>query len=114
MSRTNRTQVPMCRANRTVLPAIAATLTVPTVLTAAPAQLAGATSLRPTVSFALRAKSAAPQYANWPTFHGNQNLTGVSQDPAISELNAPQLGVRWMTHTFGPVLSSPVTKWVTP
>ncbi len=111
MSRTNSTQVPTCRTTRTVLPAIAATLTVLTVLTAAPAPFASATSLRPTVSSALRAKSAAPQYANWPTFHGNQNLTGVSQDPAISELNAPQLGVRWMTHTFGPVLSSPVTKF---
>jgi len=35
----------------------------------------------------------------------------VSQDPAISTLNAGRLGVRWMTHTFGPVLSSPVTKY---
>jgi outer membrane protein assembly factor BamB len=55
--------------------------------------------------------AAAPKYANWPTFHGNPNLTGVSGDPAISTLNAGQLGVRWMTHTFGPVLSSPVTKY---
>jgi outer membrane protein assembly factor BamB len=55
--------------------------------------------------------AVAPQYANWPTFHGNPNLTGVSGDPAISTLNAGQLGVRWMTHTFGPVLSSPVTKY---
>ncbi len=52
-----------------------------------------------------------PQFANWPTFHGNQNLTGVSGDPAISTLNAAQLGVRWMTHTFGPILSSPITKY---
>ena len=49
-----------------------------------------------------RAPAAAPQFANWPTFHGNRQLTGVSGDPAISALNAGQLGVRWMTHTFGP------------
>ena len=55
--------------------------------------------------------AAAANYTNWPTFHGNANLTGVSGDPAISTLNAGQLGVRWMTHTFGPVLSSPVTKY---
>ena len=54
---------------------------------------------------------AAPAYANWPTFHGNSSLTGVSMDPAISTANASQLGVRWMTHTFGPVLSSPVTEY---
>ena len=53
----------------------------------------------------------APAYANWPTFHGNPALTGVSKDPAISTANASQLGVRWMTHTFGPVLSSPVTEY---
>ncbi len=54
---------------------------------------------------------AAPPFADWPTFHGNPNLTGVSKDPAVSTLNAAHLGVRWMTHTFGPVLSSPVTKY---
>jgi outer membrane protein assembly factor BamB len=68
-------------------------------LDAVPAQAASGTT------------AAAPKYANWPTFHGNPNLTGVSGDPAISTLNAGQLGVRWMTHTFGPVLSSPVTKY---
>ncbi len=57
------------------------------------------------------ASTAAPAYANWPTFHGNAALTGVSKDPAISAANASQLGVRWMTHTFGPVLSSPVTEY---
>ncbi len=55
--------------------------------------------------------AAAPAYANWPTFHGNAALTGVSNDPAISTANASQLGVRWMAHTFGPVLSSPVTEY---
>ena len=60
---------------------------------------------------ATAALAAAPAYADWPMFHGNPNLTGVSKDPAISTLNAAQLGVRWMTHTFGPVLSSPVTKY---
>ena len=58
-----------------------------------------------------RVAGAAPAYANWPTFHGNPAETGVSNDPAISTANASQLGVRWMTHTFGPVLSSPVTAY---
>ena len=79
--------------------ALAALLLVPAVLAAAPA------------SAALVTRAAVPQFANWPTFHGNQNLTGVSGDPAISTLNAAQLGVRWMTHTFGPILSSPITKY---
>ena len=54
---------------------------------------------------------AGPAYANWPTFHGNPADTGLSNDPAISAVNAGQLGVKWMTHTFGPVLSSPVTEY---
>jgi len=95
-----RTRVPMCRAARIALPATAALLTTLTVLTAAPVSPAGATET-----------AAAPQYANWPTFHGNSQLTGVSHDPTISTLNAAHLGVRWMTHTFGPVLSSPVTQY---
>lgn len=71
-----------------------------------------ATSAHAPASSAMRlAPAAVSQYANWPTFHGNPQLTGVSQDPAISTLNAAGLGVRWMTHTFGPVLSSPVTKY---
>jgi hypothetical protein len=57
------------------------------------------------------APAAAPPFSNWPTFHGNAHLTGVSQDPAISAANAGNLGVRWMTHTFAPVLSSPVTQY---
>jgi outer membrane protein assembly factor BamB len=73
---------------------------------AAPLRLAGKSR-----NVALTAAAAAPRYANWPTFHGNRNLTGLSKDPAISTLNAGRLGVRWMTHTFGPVLSSPVTKY---
>jgi len=55
--------------------------------------------------------AAAPQNANWPTFHGNAQLAGVSHDPAIFTITAGQLGVRWMTHTFGPVLSSPATEF---
>ncbi len=76
-------------------------------LIAAPAWAAAATS----ATAAAAAPAAGPRYADWPTFHGNPNLTGVSSDPAISTLNAAHLGVRWMTHTFGPVLSSPITKY---
>jgi outer membrane protein assembly factor BamB len=89
------------RIARRVSPALASLLAV---LAAAPAAAAA-----PRVAAAPGV--AAPRYANWPTFHGNPNLTGVSQDPAISTLNASRLGVRWMTHTFGPVLSSPVVKY---
>jgi len=73
---------------------------------AAPLRLAGTSR-----TAALTAAPAAPRFANWPTFHGNPNLTGLSRDPAISTVNAGSLGVRWMTHTFAPVLSSPVTKY---
>ena len=62
---------------------------------------------------AAQSAPAAPPFANWLNFHGDRQLTGVSQDPAISTTNAGQLGVRWMTHTFGPVLSSPVTEFST-
>ncbi|HEX7993935.1 MAG TPA: PQQ-binding-like beta-propeller repeat protein, partial [Streptosporangiaceae bacterium] len=57
------------------------------------------------------APTVAPANANWPTFHGNPQLTGVSHDTSISASNAAQLGVRWMTHTFGPVLASPVAHY---
>jgi len=85
-------------------------------LIAAPASAAAQTqaarsSQLAAVAAAALAPAGAPPYADWPTFHGNPNLTGVSKDPAISTLNAAHLGVRWMTHTFGPVLSSPVTKY---
>src|ERR1022692_540760 len=88
-------------------------LVLPALITApasAAAQLQPARSGR-LAAAATAALTAAPAYADWPTFHGNANLTGVSKDPAISTLNAAQLGVRWMTHTFGPVLSSPVTEY---
>jgi outer membrane protein assembly factor BamB len=89
------------------LPALAAVVTV---LSAAPASALAAGQAGGVVT---QSAPAAPQFANWPTFHGNPQLTGVSQDPAISAANAGQLGVRWMTHTFGPVLSSPVTRFST-
>ncbi len=93
------------------LPALAVAVTVAvTALTAAPASAA---PLRLAGESARLSAPAAPPFANWPNLHGNPQLTGVSQDPAISAANAGQLGVRWMTHTFGPVLSSPVTEFST-
>ncbi len=115
MSRFATTRVRPTRVACAALPALACALSL---LAGAPAAVAaGAHAARPTRpapsarSVTLAATAAAPQFANWPTFHGNKNLTGVSGDPAVSTLNAGQLGVRWMTHTFGPVLSSPVTKY---
>lgn len=86
----------------------AATRTQPAAAALTPPAAAG----RPAARLAGRpAAQAAASYADWPTFHGDPALTGVSADPAVSALNASQLGVRWMTHTFGPVLSSPVTRY---
>jgi outer membrane protein assembly factor BamB len=127
--RTNSAQVGMYPANRGArlrgAPAALAALAVlitPVAMMAAPATSAAAASLRPAAgrpaaSHLMRATTAttapatAPANANWPTFHGNAQLTGVSHDTSISASNAAQLGVRWMTHTFGPVLSSPVTHY---
>jgi outer membrane protein assembly factor BamB len=122
--RMNSAQFGMYPVNRTVrLGGALATLTMLTVLitlvalTAVPSTSAAAATVSPAVGHVLRAKAAtmatatAPANANWPTFHGNAQLTGVSHDTSIASSNAAQLGVRWMTHTFGPVLSSPVTHY---
>jgi outer membrane protein assembly factor BamB len=90
---------------RAALPLVALLLPA---LVAAPALAASHARIGSSVRLA---PAAVPANANWPTFHGNPGLTGVSGDPTISTLNAVHLGVRWMTHTFGPVLSSPVTKF---
>src|SRR5262245_52278053 len=117
--RTNTAQAPMYPGTLTARLGVAlAALTVlmTSIALAAPTPAAAA-SLGPAASHALRATAAktaattAPANANWPTFHGNAQLTGVSHDTSISTSNAAQLGVRWMTHTFGPVLSSPVTHY---
>jgi outer membrane protein assembly factor BamB len=127
---TNNAHVRMHRPKRTArlgrgpagqagLAALAVLTVLITPVAMAPTQsaFAAAASGRPAVSHVLRAGTAkaapatAPANATWPTFHGNAQLTGVSQDTAVSASNAGQLGVRWMTHTFGPVLSSPVTHY---
>jgi outer membrane protein assembly factor BamB len=88
-------------------------------LAAAPVTSAAGAALKPGSGHGVRAgaagsaPAAAPANANWPTFHANPQLTGVSHDTSVSASNAAQLGVRWMTHTFGPVLSSPVTQYST-
>src|SRR5260370_9280054 len=103
--------------NRTAPPGVA--LAAPTALItlitlmALPSTSAAAASLKPAASHALLAPAAttatatAPANANWPTFHGNGQLTGVSHDTLISAPNAAQLGIRWMTHTFAPSLPAP-------
>jgi outer membrane protein assembly factor BamB len=91
--------------------ALAAAALVLPALIASPASAQSLASGSAQETTAAAAPAVAPPYADWPTFHGNPNLTGVSKDPAVSTLNAAHLGVRWMTHTFGPVLSSPVTKY---
>ncbi len=96
----------------TTLPALTAVVTALTSAAPASAVSLGQAGAAARQNHA-QAAPAAPPFANWPTFHGNPNLTGVSADRAISASNAGQLGVRWMTHTFGPVLSSPVTQFST-
>jgi outer membrane protein assembly factor BamB len=93
-------------------------LGAPVAMTATQSASAAAAPVKPAASHVLRAAATsaaaattAPPNANWPTFHGNAQLSGVSHDTAVSTSNAAQLGVRWMTHTFGPVLSSPVTHY---
>ena len=51
-----------------------------------------------------------PKYV-WPTAHGNPQLTGVSGDPTISDTNAGQLGVRWMSNLTAQSLTSPVVAY---
>ena len=106
--RPNSTRAPMPSGNRTARLGVALTaltvLVAPMALMAAPSASAAASSLGPAASHVLRANAAvtatatAPANANWPTFHGNAQLTGVSHDTSISASNAAQLGVRWMTH----------------
>lgn len=57
------------------------------------------------------APAAGSSATDWPTFHGSPGLQGVSSDTMISDLNAGQLGLAWMTPTLAPMLSSPVTAY---
>src|SRR5262249_49297238 len=113
MFRTNRSGVDADGSSRAPTPRVAiAAIGLPItlmVMIALPLASAATAPANSAASHVLRA--AAPANANWPVFHGNAQLTGVSHDTAISSSNAAQLGVRWMTHTFGPVLSSPVTHY---
>jgi outer membrane protein assembly factor BamB len=54
---------------------------------------------------------AEASLTDWPSFHGGSSANGLSPDTTISDTNASQLGVRWMTPTMAPVLSSPVTAY---
>jgi outer membrane protein assembly factor BamB len=57
------------------------------------------------------APASEPSLTDWPTFHGSPSVDGVSPDTTISDTNAGQLGVQWMTPTMAPMLSSPVTAY---
>lgn len=59
----------------------------------------------------LAAAASEPSAQDWPTFHGGPSVDGVSPDTTISDANAGQLGVRWMTPTMAPMLSSPVISY---
>src|SRR5262249_33647481 len=111
MFRTNRSGVDADGSSRAPTPRVAiAAIGLPITLMAMIALPLASAATGPAKSAAGHVmRAAAPANANWPVFHGNAQLTGVSHDTSISSSNASQLGVRWMTHTFGPVLSSPVT-----
>ena len=55
--------------------------------------------------------STGSDITDWPTFHHDSTLDGVSPDTTVSGSNAPTLGVNWMTYTFGAALSSPVVQY---
>jgi outer membrane protein assembly factor BamB len=55
--------------------------------------------------------SPASGITDWPTFHHDNTLDGVSPDMTVSGSNAPTLGVNWMTYTFGAPLASPVVQY---
>jgi outer membrane protein assembly factor BamB len=46
--------------------------------------------------------------AQWPQFHGDARLTGVSADHTITSANAGTLGLKWMTQTTAAGFTSPV------
>lgn len=46
----------------------------------------------------------------WPEFHNGPALPGTSADPTISAVNAPTLGVHWMSEVGG-TEGSPVVAW---
>ncbi len=46
---------------------------------------------------------------DWPEFHHDPGLTGVSADPALSASTDSTLGIKWVANTYGPLLASPVT-----
>lgn len=54
-------------------------------------------------------RTADTAAAQWPSFHGDPRLTGVSSDPTITSANAATLGLKWMTQTTAAGFTSPVT-----
>ena len=57
------------------------------------------------------ASASTPPTNTWPEAHQNPQLTGVSYDPAISDTNAGQLGVHWMSNLAAQSLTSPVVSY---
>ncbi len=47
----------------------------------------------------------------WPQFHGDSYLDGTSTDSLVSSDTVGKYGIKWMTNTSGPALSSPVVAW---
>lgn len=52
-----------------------------------------------------------PPVNAWPEAHHDPALTGVSGDPVINDVTAPQLGVRWMENLTSASLTSSVVGW---
>jgi outer membrane protein assembly factor BamB len=91
-------RVKIRKAGLVSLVACSATLAVAMLPAAASAQ-------RPAARQRLQDAAAA----QWPQFHGDSRLTGVSEDHTITSANAGTLGLRWMTQTTAAGFTSPVT-----
>jgi outer membrane protein assembly factor BamB len=58
-----------------------------------------------------RAVQGGSSADDWPSFHGNQLLSGYAANSSLSTTNASTLGVAWATNLYGAALDSPVVAY---
>ena len=97
----------MDRHSLRVWVAIASATALPVLVGAAPVASAAASSRS---SSPIR-HAASDSWTDWPELHGTPQLSGLSTDPSVTTDDAAQFGVRWMTQSMAPVLSSPVVAY---
>jgi outer membrane protein assembly factor BamB len=67
-------------------------------------------STPPPSSAPLGSAVSGPSY-NWPEFHQNLRLDGVTSNSSLSTANASGLGVAWATDLYSAALDSPVVQY---